>query len=348
MQTDSSKLPFPTQAATGGGAGARADHVSRFRLSLEPPTHRPATDPPGSPLGVSLPASVSRCRPELSASVPGCPGSGQVEGLRPVLAPPCPAHLQPVPAGSASQEAQPSEGSSTDLRQAWCDLLGRWPWDLFGNHTFREDTHPESAFKRFRLFISILNRKLYGPRWHKRGQGIRWVCAMERQARGVVHFHSLLASPELVELLRSSWVPAGPDGMQNEILELWNSLAGFARIEPIESAELVRGYVSKYVVKGGEIELGGPGMPVFEWEGHPARVDRRWLNTAMGKAVGLARIQRVVTPEELQSLLGNMQERRSTWRGVEVVNVQQADRRGMAALIGEVRARVRTPALNLR
>jgi hypothetical protein len=41
---------------------------------------------------------------------------------------------------------------------------------------------------------------------------------------------------------------------------MWNELAGFARIEPIKRAELVQRYVSKYVIKGGEIDLGGPLM----------------------------------------------------------------------------------------
>jgi hypothetical protein len=42
------------------------------------------------------------------------------------------------------------------------------------------------------------------------------------------------------------------------MMEAWNELAGFARIEPVKVAELVNRYVSKYVVKGGEIDLGGP------------------------------------------------------------------------------------------
>ena len=41
----------------------------------------------------------------------------------------------------------------------------------------------------------------------------------------------------------------------------WHELAGFARIEPIDSAAAVARYVSKYVVKGGEIDMGGPLVP---------------------------------------------------------------------------------------
>jgi hypothetical protein len=44
-------------------------------------------------------------------------------------------------------------------------------------------------------------------------------------------------------------------------MDRWHELAGYARIEPIESTAAVARYVSKYVVKGGEIDLGGPLVP---------------------------------------------------------------------------------------
>ena len=44
-------------------------------------------------------------------------------------------------------------------------------------------------------------------------------------------------------------------------MDRWHELAGFARIEPIDTAAAVVAYVSKYVVKGGEIDMGGPLVP---------------------------------------------------------------------------------------
>jgi hypothetical protein len=41
-------------------------------------------------------------------------------------------------------------------------------------------------------------------------------------------------------------------------MDIWQELAGYARIEPIRDRTAVRRYVSKYVVKGGELDLGGP------------------------------------------------------------------------------------------
>ncbi len=102
----------------------------------------------------------------------------------------------------------------------------------------------------FRVFIGEINRELYGPRWRERGQGVRWVRAMEMQRRGVLHFHALLGGERVDELRRLL------------LMDRWNQLAGFARIEAPRSGRAVRSYCAKYVTKGGggELDLGGPGM----------------------------------------------------------------------------------------
>jgi hypothetical protein len=130
------------------------------------------------------------------------------------------------------------------LRDAWIVFLGRWTWQWFCTFTFREIVHPESADKRFRLFVSMVNRELYGTRWHKKGLGVQWVWALEYQRRGVIHYHALVAGVQ--DLRRLTW------------MDIWQELAGYARIEPIRDRTAVRRYVSKYVVKGGELDLGGP------------------------------------------------------------------------------------------
>lgn len=129
------------------------------------------------------------------------------------------------------------------LPRAWVDLVGRWQWDWFGTFTFRGDPHPERADKCFRVFVSKINRKLYGVRWAKHGKGLRWIRASEPQRRGAVHFHALLAGDGLALERRLSW------------MDVWNELAGFARIETPDSLEAVANYCAKYLLKGGEIDL---------------------------------------------------------------------------------------------
>jgi hypothetical protein len=133
------------------------------------------------------------------------------------------------------------------LRNDWIAFLGRWEWEWFCTFTFRDLVHPEAADKRFRVLISQANRVLYGVRWAHYGRGLRWVRALEYQKRDVIHYHALLAGVQ--DLRRLTW------------MDRWHELAGYARIEPIESTAAVSRYVSKYVVKGGEIDLGGPLVP---------------------------------------------------------------------------------------
>jgi len=146
--------------------------------------------------------------------------------------------------------AAPTPATPVDrqaLRDAWIALLGRWEWEWFCTFTFRDMVHPEAADKRFRVLISQANRVLYGHRWHKKGQGLRWCRALEYQKRDVIHYHALIAGVQ--DLRRLTW------------MDRWHELAGYARIEPIESSAAVSRYVSKYVVKGGEIDLDGPLVP---------------------------------------------------------------------------------------
>jgi len=141
------------------------------------------------------------------------------------------------------QGAKPPENRLL-LSEAWLSFLSRWRWEWIAHLTFREDVHPEAADKVFRVWLSKLNRELFGKRWYKRGQGVVWVRGLERQRRGVIHFHSLLAG--VGDARRLTW------------MDEWNKLAGFARIWPVASQRQAVQYVTKYVVKGGEVDIGGP------------------------------------------------------------------------------------------
>lgn len=119
----------------------------------------------------------------------------------------------------------------------------------FCTFTFTEDVHPERAAKLFRLFVRRLNRKIYGRHFERRGlEGVFWVLAWEYQRRGVLHFHALFGDVRDLNSLarRLDWMDA------------WHGFgppAGFARIEAINDQHAVRDYVTKYVVKGGQIDL---------------------------------------------------------------------------------------------
>jgi hypothetical protein len=151
--------------------------------------------------------------------------------------------------------------SPTSLEEAWAEFLGRWPWDWFTTHTFRSSRykHPEAADKVFRLWISKLNRHLYGPRWYKRAGGVWWARASEPHQSGALHFHALIGGPGLAELNRMDWMDCHAKKRGIPSCErCWYCLAGFARIEQPWADGAVRNYCSKYTAKGGMIDLGGP------------------------------------------------------------------------------------------
>lgn len=132
-----------------------------------------------------------------------------------------------------------------DLVVAWTNYLSQWPWDWFCTLTFRESVHPERAAKVFRMWTCEINRDIYGRRWREKNLGIYWVKALEYQRRGVIHFHTLMSG---------RGANLNQQAKRFKYMQRWDQLAGFAKIEPPRDGAVVN-YVSKYVAKGGEIEL---------------------------------------------------------------------------------------------
>jgi len=157
-----------------------------------------------------------------------------------------------------SNLAKPSK--SQQMHSAWVDLLSEFHWQWYITHTFRESVHPERADKLWRLWCSKINRELYGPRWFKKNKSVYWVRAIELQKRDVIHFHGLMSGIDALNQFEwmENWLNL--DGIGTGI-----GLTGISRIYNIdkgESTDAVISYVSKYVSKGGEIDL-SPNMPAY-------------------------------------------------------------------------------------
>lgn len=146
------------------------------------------------------------------------------------------------------------------LPEIWATFLDKpeWSWSWYGHFTFRDvlnpytglkhHVHPETALKTWDKFIHGLNREIYGVRyWKRKHQGVVWARGTELQIRGAIHFHALIGGiPSTVRRL--------------DYLDVWNDLAGFARIFAYEQGRGAEAYLSKsaYAWKRGEIDLGGP------------------------------------------------------------------------------------------
>ena len=143
-----------------------------------------------------------------------------------------------------------------DLRHLARDATAEWlsaqPWDLFVTLTDPGMSHPEHMTKRHRYLIHKVNDSLYGKRWTKRTAGIEYVTGLERQARGSVHIHALWRFPDhdpadALTFSRRRWQAFA------------DNLGGIARLEPVRSQTDVVAYVTKYVLKEGDLDL-SPGF----------------------------------------------------------------------------------------
>jgi hypothetical protein len=126
------------------------------------------------------------------------------------------------------------------------EFLLRFHVQWFCTMTFRNTVGLESGAKWWRRWINELNCHVYGKNWRRRGEaGVYWIRADEFQKRGALHYHALVGTPSDIN----------DDASRMHFKEVWFAMAGICRIEAIRDAELVRRYVSKYVTKGGDIEL---------------------------------------------------------------------------------------------
>ena len=90
---------------------------------------------------------------------------------------------------SAAEDRAQQLDKLSPVQQAWGDWLRLRSYDWFVTLTFIDPIHPEQAEKRFRRWISVIERhparSHHGP--------CRWVASWERQRRGVLHAHGLIA-----------------------------------------------------------------------------------------------------------------------------------------------------------
>lgn len=101
--------------------------------------------------------------------------------------------------------------------------------DKFFTLTYQNNmTDLEQGNKDFREFIKRLNRKIF-----KKQSGLKYVCVVERQERGAIHYH--------VIFFNLPYVPV------DDLTALWGH--GFTKINAIDEVDNVGAYVVKYMTK---------------------------------------------------------------------------------------------------
>lgn len=118
-------------------------------------------------------------------------------------------------------------------------IFGLRKWSTFLTLTFRKDTAPDVANALFKRLIARLNEDVFGKHYTRivGHSYFSYVIGIEYQKRDVIHFHVLIERPVNYHLIH----------------KLWNTWAGFGWSEIVKDRNKVVNYVSKYIVKGGEI-----------------------------------------------------------------------------------------------
>lgn len=136
------------------------------------------------------------------------------------------------------------------LRATWADWIAGQQWDLFVTLTSEKQTHPEAMLKRFRYCIRKAGDHCYGKNFERRETGPQWLVGLERTKQGWPHSHAVVRFPDF-DL-------ATQDGRAIFDLGYWqkwfSDTGGFAWLELPRSQLAVVSYVSKYVVKDGDLE----------------------------------------------------------------------------------------------
>jgi len=139
-----------------------------------------------------------------------------------------------------------------DLKDEWINFIKRFePFYLYVTLTFKDPKHPESADKAFFRWIRYINECLYGRRYREKKKGVTWIKCMEYQKRDVIHFHCLIGDPHLDKSMIWDFMKAWETDCHRS-KELVN---GYARIYEYNAARGAVNYCSKYVLKGGEIDI---------------------------------------------------------------------------------------------
>jgi len=139
-----------------------------------------------------------------------------------------------------------------DLKDAWINFIKRYePYTWYVTLTFKEPKHPESADKAFFRWIRHINECLYGRRYREKKKGVTYIKCMEYQKRDVIHFHCLIGDPHLYKLKRWDFMKA----WEYDCYRSKELVNGYARIFKYNAARGAVNYCSKYVLKGGEIDI---------------------------------------------------------------------------------------------
>jgi len=128
-------------------------------------------------------------------------------------------------------------------QEQMADVTAQWlqdkePWQSFFSFTYRDEVSKEQAIRDIRYWIRLANEIKFGHHYtrYTHHSYFSYVLGMERQERGVIHYHMCIDRE--IDFKWIHWY--------------WNLHHGFAWIRKIEDLPASLHYTVKYAVKEGE------------------------------------------------------------------------------------------------
>lgn len=155
-----------------------------------------------------------------------------------------------------------------DQQRAWVVwILGAASWRSFITLEFKDIVGRDRARACWRSLVQTLNRDLWGNHY-TRDVGhcyFAYLVGYEQQKRGSFHLHALVDRPVNYQLIHDTWHILGGDA-QAKLNPSDRSHIGFAWIDQIKDVIASVVYVTKYVSKGGDLEIHLPQKWVYKKE----------------------------------------------------------------------------------
>lgn len=138
--------------------------------------------------------------------------------------------------------------SRSAVHAAWVEWMAPHPWQLYWTFTSSDRTHPERVEKRWRYVCGQINKHLFGNNWKRRSEGVKWILGIERHKSFNPHCHGLIFAGgfDLTDKAQFSYA---------EWKQFADNTGGFTWLEPVRASIDVITYVTKYVLKDGDIFL---------------------------------------------------------------------------------------------
>lgn len=128
----------------------------------------------------------------------------------------------------------------SDITDAWSGwITAQRDWSSFISLTFKNEVSQSGALGAWGRLLRTLNKEVVGKHYTRivHHSYFSYCLGLERQTRGVLHIHGIVDRPIDFELLH----------------RYWNAAGGWAWIDRINDRQGAAEYLTKYVVKGGEI-----------------------------------------------------------------------------------------------